>query len=346
MHSDTLHRIAMPASAWLIMAGAVALPSGTSAQEPSASLLLGDCKGADPSASYYRTALRAMNVEGRVLYRVERTPEGDIRILGVEASEPSGVFDREGGLFLARFKCMNAPMAQMGRVSVTFSLTPGSGVPDFEGADAALQIVEDRIQRPVPVDTSENLLQRAEIRQEISSDPALSPLKDSTVFWLSIFIRPDKDTPNLRGVALYSVLNRATVLTIEPASLWSDGTPMSASARISDSQTLDLVRVLDRRGIFKNAEKYYSKGGFSDPQSHPPPDGALNMETSGPGTRPPKPKKPGYDLNVRISDSYWVTYYQTTSGTSKSDRRLIRELIDVLDGDPAELLSRLEEQFD
>lgn len=181
---------------------------------------------------------------------------------------------------------------------------------------------------------------------ERPEDIAQSLLKDKSVFNLLVTIRPTNETQDLRGVSLIAILNESTVVTIESAAMWANGTPISASAFISVDQARALIKVLEDSGFFSMAGKYYTQGNSTDPGSHPQPEGAVDYRVAFPGTRPPEPGKPGFDLDLRANDKYWTTYYKATFGTSSSDLRLLGALRQVLDEQPAGLISRLEQQLD
>lgn len=61
---------------------------------------------------------------------------------------------------------------------------------------------------------------------------------------------------------------------------------------------------------------------------------------------PPPKRKPWIQLEVRVHDNYWSTYYKASFGTSKADLKLLEEMIKVLDGKPAAQLSVLKDQID
>lgn len=195
---------------------------------------------------------------------------------------------------------------------------------------------------PNPAATATNAFTK-----ETPDDDAKGLIQKLDTFYMSVGIRPKKETQDLRSVTLSSAGNSGNrVILVGPPSFWSNGVQVSEYVNVSDSQAVALIQVLVKRGYFRKAGKYYSAGGSSDPQAHPPPSDARDFRIAFPGLSPPKPEEPGYDVDVTVNDSYWITTYRAKFGTSRSDLRLFRDLKKVLNGKPVEFLSALESQID
>jgi hypothetical protein len=79
--------------------------------------------------------------------------------------------------------------------------------------------------------------------------------------------RPDQKDPGggLRSVLLYT----SSTLRIEPDGMWPDGSPASAAAKLTEQEMLGVIEELERSGLLKNAEHYYS-AAVANPRSRRP----------------------------------------------------------------------------
>jgi TonB family protein len=106
---------------------------------------LSGCKLPSPKDDSYPRAAKLRSISGRALALIERSPEGRVKVLRIEISNPYGVFDESVRRILTSFRCEPIEVARQLRMSVAFSMSPGPEFPHFDGADDQISVRGERL---------------------------------------------------------------------------------------------------------------------------------------------------------------------------------------------------------